>query len=181
MIHDSQRGFSFSELNSLLSRAFSRQDFLFYSIMTILSILFTNWADWKNIILKFAKSMSKPPLIWLICLTSQANFGIMLSYIMMKSYVCVPLLINIYTKTCNKATIYVNEWLLIPVSPSNIKWKKVNLKETCNSPKKGPLNFEKKMIAQLQKMFCKIPVRLSLLCYFANLLLQECCLILRGN
>ena len=170
---------------------------IFYSILLWLFLLYCSQFEptKKNLILKFAKSMSKPPSIWLMYLTLQANFGITLH--LMKSHVCVPLhtyiyiyiyvciyisiYIYIYTKTCNKATIYVSEWLLIPCSPCNIKWKKLNLKETRNSPKIGILNFEQKVIAQLQKMFCKIPMRRSLLCYFANLFTQKCCLILRGD
>ena len=44
----------------------------------------------KNLILKFSKSMSKPPLIWQMYLTLKAKFWITLH--LMKSNDCVPLL-----------------------------------------------------------------------------------------
>ena len=59
------------------------------------------------------------------------------------------------------------------------------LKERSNLSKIQPLDFKKKMIAQLQKMFSKIPMKtratISLLCYFANLFPQKYCLISRSD
>ena len=61
-------------------------------------------------------------------------------------------------------------------------WSK--LKEMRNSSKMRPLDFEKKWKLNSKKCFVKYQrtlMRLSPLCYFANLFTLKACLILRGD
>ena len=78
----------------------------------------------KNlIILEFPKNMIKPPLLWLMFLTLQDNFRIMLR--LMKSN--GPLLNALY-KNDKKATFYISELIITLFSPFDVKCEKRNAK-----------------------------------------------------
>ena len=79
---------------------------------------------YENLILEFPKNMIKPPLIWLMYSTLKVDFQIMLGF--MKSNFCKALLKKLH-KIYSKVTIYINELMLTPLSPFDIKCKKLNL------------------------------------------------------
>ena len=113
---NSQQDFEFSQLNYLLSWAFSRQDKKI-KIIGVINGSVTFKVKWK--LSEHFKNWTLLNFVFLLIL--------LISLCLMKSNGNVPLL-NTLRKIYNKVAICVNELILTPFNPFDIKCKKFNAK-----------------------------------------------------